>query len=322
MKFDIDKLYDGFCKYDYKKEMTNLSTNFGVTNNFTSKLIWNNWYKKSKYEFELWIWRLMISPLDKNEIVKILGTYELATNFINFLEEKNVLNHINNKFFIKNEIYKLEKNIDMDNSIFADNDFSLGQMHTTIDSTKKRAKKIAEILPPWRYRIMFLGDDDFTSIALKKLLRNYNVSVVDADTRIVNTINETLYEEVAEVYDIRYKAPEVWRNQYSAVHCDPFDSSGGLQIWLIFINQVLTGNLGDIIFMNLGIERIGKRRFHFLIEYLQKLGFVLIELNKNFSSYYSEEEFMTTDLCIFVRAFSKDKLFLQPQIYLDFHRKN
>ncbi|KYH41156.1 MAG: hypothetical protein AYL33_004770, partial [Candidatus Bathyarchaeota archaeon B63] len=85
-------------------------------------------------------------------------------------------------------------------------------------------------------RIIFLGDDDLTSIAVGLLRASRGITVIDVDDRLVSLIDEISEKEGLNIesvhHDLRNPLPSDLRGMYDVVFTDPPYTIGGLKLFL------------------------------------------------------------------------------------------
>jgi len=96
-------------------------------------------------------------------------------------------------------------------------------------------------------RIIFLGDDDLTSIATGLLRASRKITVIDIDERLLELINDASRSEGINIecvhHDLREPLPNGLKNSYDVVFTDPPYTIQGLKL-----------------FLSRGIEALRKRR--------------------------------------------------------------
>ena len=85
-------------------------------------------------------------------------------------------------------------------------------------------------------RIIFLGDDDLTSIAASLLKASRKITVIDIDDRLLKLIDEISRSEELNVecvhHDLRQPLPKELKNNYDIVFTDPPYTVQGLKLFL------------------------------------------------------------------------------------------
>ena len=82
----------------------------------------------------------------------------------------------------------------------------------------------------------FLGDDDFHSLLLAKLLPKLSITVFEADTRIISAIRKIADQESLKVFvvqaDMRDGIPENYHCKFNGFYSDPPYSESGILLFL------------------------------------------------------------------------------------------
>jgi len=101
--------------------------------------------------------------------------------------------------------------------------------------------------------VLLLGDDDFTSLGLALMKVKTNISVVDIDERLLETITEISREEKYRINchkaDLRESLPENLHNKFDAVLTDPPYTPTGLRLFLSRAIQALKKTSGKKIYL-------------------------------------------------------------------------
>ncbi|KKQ83340.1 MAG: hypothetical protein UT06_C0023G0004 [Candidatus Woesebacteria bacterium GW2011_GWA1_38_8] len=99
-------------------------------------------------------------------------------------------------------------------------------------------------------RLLFLGDDDFTSIAVANIRKASGVTVLDIDNRILDTIGNMIINEGLEInlenYDARKALPTTYNQKYDVVFTDPPYTPEGIELFVsravLPIHEVFTSS--------------------------------------------------------------------------------
>ena len=117
----------------------------------------------------------------------------------------------------------------------------LDQAHGTSETALRRALYMLEKGDVEGRDILFLGDDDCTSIATGLLRVAHRISVADVDARLLHVIQRISHEEHLDVecleHDLRAPLPAKWHRQYDVVFTDPPYTNPGL---VLFLSRGLT----------------------------------------------------------------------------------
>ncbi len=101
--------------------------------------------------------------------------------------------------------------------------------------------------------ILLLGDDDFTSLALALLNVKTNISVIDIDKRLTETISkistENGYNIKCFIHDLRKPIPKELLDSFDTILTDPPYTLPGLQLFLSRAVQALKKEEGKKIYL-------------------------------------------------------------------------
>lgn len=110
------------------------------------------------------------------------------------------------------------------------------QFTATVETTAKRAVLLDFLGDVKSKRILFLGDDDFTSVVAANIKSAQNVAVVDIDQRILETIggiSDELGLGIKKVgHDLKKPLPVELRGNFDIVFTDPPYTPEGIQLFL------------------------------------------------------------------------------------------
>lgn len=115
-------------------------------------------------------------------------------------------------------------------------DTTLDQAFATPETALKRAQYLFENGDLAGRDVLFLGDDDFTSVAAALLGVAMSLTVVDIDEGILKAIGKASYGEGLDVrcvhHDLRDPLPGEHRDRYDVVFTDPSYTVPGLELFL------------------------------------------------------------------------------------------
>lgn len=102
-------------------------------------------------------------------------------------------------------------------------------------------------------KILLLGDDDFTSLAIALLDITTDVTVLDIDMRLTDVIgriaNENSYQIKCYNHDLRKPIPEELNGQFDTILTDPPYTIPGLELFLSRAVQALKKEIGRKIYL-------------------------------------------------------------------------
>jgi len=112
----------------------------------------------------------------------------------------------------------------------------LDQAHATPETSLRRALYMQEEGDLGGRDVLFLGDDDLTSVAAGLLKVARKISVVDVDERLLKVIEEVSTENGLEIevvrHDLRNPLPESLRGAFDIVVTDPPYTVPGVEVFL------------------------------------------------------------------------------------------
>jgi S-adenosylmethionine decarboxylase proenzyme len=127
-------------------------------------------------------------------------------------------------------------------------DFALDQSHANSSTVINRALFLLKKGDLEGKKIVFLGDDDATSLAIGLLNIAEEIMVIDIDPNVINFLSESaktlsLKNYNMLIYDLRESPPESVLNRYDIVVMDPPYTNEGLRLFLKRAKQVLKTKL-------------------------------------------------------------------------------
>jgi predicted methyltransferase len=184
-------------------------------------------------------------------------------------------------------------------------DRNLDQFWATEDTVLRRVVLLGTIPGILQKSLLFLGDDDLTSVAFTLLYKAEKVTVVDIDSRLLQFLKMIAREERLPIetfeHDLRNPLPKSEFKRYDVAFFDPPYTPEAVNTWLIrAIESTITG----------GPDRKKKKpevlsRKHYLMCYgytdreterglkiqqiLTSLGLVIKEKIRDFNRYYGAE---------------------------------
>ena len=102
-------------------------------------------------------------------------------------------------------------------------------------------------------KILLLGDDDFTSLAIAQLSSTAEITVLDIDNRLLEIIKKISKENNYRINcmetDLRDEIPEAMKNQFDTVITDPPYTLAGLELFLSRAIESLKREIGKKIYL-------------------------------------------------------------------------
>ncbi|MDO8551732.1 MAG: bis-aminopropyl spermidine synthase family protein [bacterium] len=144
-------------------------------------------------------------------------------------------------------------------------------------------------------RILFLGDDDFTSVALSLIRKADSIRVLEIDERIVGNIEKVSKEGNptirVERYDAREVLPKEYQDQFDVIFTDPPYTPAGVKLFLSRAIQALDKtNKSARIYLCFGSSDAAKERLLPIQEILVNSGLMLRWAFDKFNRYESGAE--------------------------------
>lgn len=186
------------------------------------------------------------------------------------------------------------------------------QFTATVETTVRRASLLDWNEDIAGNRLLFLGDDDFTSIAVSSLGKASGVTVLDIDNRILDNIEKVAKEENLEIdldkYDARKTLPEKYRNKFDVVFTDPPYTIEGIRLFLSRAIQALDlQNQSARIYLCYGNSDRAKERFLPIYELLTSSGFMIRWIFDKFNRYQGAQSIGNTSSLFVLDITSKTK---------------
>ena len=168
----------------------------------------------------------------------------------------------------------------------------LDQCHCTVETKLRRLLAIHEAGALVGRRVLLLGDDDLTSLALRRLVRSLgshstlaSLAVVDVDPALIAFLERELTEAPFPVtcveHDLRGPLPPALVGAFDTVVTDPPYTTAGARLFLSRAADALDER-GDV-FLSFGSRRpdAAVQLQHAIVE----LGFVIQSLRRDFNEY-------------------------------------
>lgn len=172
----------------------------------------------------------------------------------------------------------------------------LDQTHGTAETALLRALFMLERGSVEGRGIIFLGDDDFTSIAVGLLKAARRLTVIDVDHRLIETINEISRKENLGIscfeHDLREPLPKQLTGKFDVVFTDPPYTIPGLALFLSRGVRSLSRYQGACVYLAYA-HRSPKRTLK-AQKTLIKMGFSVAEHIPRFNKYKGAEMFANT----------------------------
>jgi len=114
--------------------------------------------------------------------------------------------------------------------------FLFDQRPVTPTTTLLRVSYLIERGDAYDTRIVFLGDDDLTSVALALTTKHAKITVLDIDPRLIKFIRKTSkrfgLKIATKLWDLRKPVPKIWRDYFDVFFADPTPSIAAFKTFL------------------------------------------------------------------------------------------
>lgn len=186
----------------------------------------------------------------------------------------------------------------------------LDQTHGTPETALLRALFMLEKGDVEGRKILFLGDDDFTSIAVGLLMAAKEIAVVDVDPRLLEAIQlisekENLHVDCVEC-DLRKPFLQNLQHKYDVVFTDPPYTVAGLTLFISRGIMALQRRKGASIY--LAFAHQSPKKMLTVQETLIAMGLAIVEQIPRFNIYEGAEMFANTTFLAQLKTTEKTKL--------------
>jgi len=204
-------------------------------------------------------------------------------------EEREKFFNIFNKY--KNERPKPDRNLD--------------QFYATEETVLKRAILLGNLPDISQKKLIFLGDDDLTSVAFALFFKAEEIMVVDIDKRILELINMISQKENLQIktfeHDLKTPLPKSEFKRYDIAFFDPPYTPYAINTWLIrAIEATLTAGPD---YKKKKPEVLSRKKYIMCYGYTDReterglkiqtiitsLGLIIQEKIRDFNNYYGAE---------------------------------
>jgi len=190
------------------------------------------------------------------------------------------------------------------------------QFTATIETTACRTSLLRFFGDVESKRLLFLGDDDFTSVAVASLGSARSVTVVDIDDRILDEIeavssNHHLGIKIMN-YDARKKFPTDLRGKFDVIFTDPPYTTEGIELFTSrAIESLDKANKAARIYVCYGNSDRAKERFLPIYEVFANSGLMTRWVFDKFNRYQGAESIGSASSLFVTEATPKTKLIIK-----------
>jgi predicted methyltransferase len=168
------------------------------------------------------------------------------------------------------------------------------QFIATVETVAKRGAILQFMGDIEGKRVLFLGDDDFTSIAIAKYKKAEEITVLDIDKRILDGIGNISKKQnfgiKTALYDARKLLPKDFLGKYDIVFIDPPYTANGTGLFVSrAIDALNAKNQSARLYLCYGNSDRAKERFIPIYNYLADSGLMLRWVFDKFNRYNGAE---------------------------------
>lgn len=186
------------------------------------------------------------------------------------------------------------------------------QFTATVETTAKRASLLNFFEDVRSKRLLFLGDDDFTSVAVANFRTASDVTVLDIDNRILDEIDSISKSEKLEInlgnYDARKILLSAYSGKFDVVFTDPPYTTDGIKLFVSRAIQTLDpSNQTARIYICYGNSDRAKERFLPIYEIFGASGLMVRWVFDKFNRYQGAESIGSASSLFILEVTSKTK---------------
>ena len=174
----------------------------------------------------------------------------------------------------------------------------IDQSHCTVETKIRRVLALDEAGALDGKRILFLGDDDLTSVAVRLVAERLgrgaairSIAVVDLDTALVSFLKRTLrnapFSFAAIAHDLREPLPDALCGAADVVFTDPPYTCEGAELFLSRAAEATGSRPGRDVFLAFGARR--PEELLRVQRSILTMGFTVRRLVRNFNDYLGAE---------------------------------
>ena len=180
---------------------------------------------------------------------------------------------------------------------------NLDQFTATIETTVTRGALLNFFGDVRGKNILFLGDDDLTSISTALFGNAHEISVLDIDKDILHEIKLTSSRYNLNInttqYDARIQLPNNHKGKYDVIFTDPPYTSNGIKLFLSrAISALNTNNLAARVYVCYGTSDRSKERSLPIQETISQQGMITRWIFDKFNRYQGAESIGSSNLYI------------------------
>jgi len=176
-------------------------------------------------------------------------------------------------------------------------------------------------------RLLFLGDDDFTSIAVASFKTALKICVLDIDSRVLDEIKFISEENKLGIEvihsDLKKNLPDSCRNKFDIVFTDPPYTEKGIKLFLSrAVESLDTSNFAARVYACYGNSDRSKERFLPINEIFVSLGLMTRWVFDKFNRYQGAESIGNTSSLFICEITPKTKPIILGEYYESIYTHN
>lgn len=248
---------------------------------------WETHHKLSRRTFETLYHCFLSNYPDTSQVMEFGIDVEVLSRLFRVAQQcghltKNESNEYVRKITSRKSHTRRGRAIDM-----LESDHKLSQWPCTWETSQRRALKITAETPLAGKRVLFLGDGDFTSVALARGA-DAKIDVVEYDERVVERISNVASRERLDISvhleDLRDGLPPRLYENFDIFCCDPIYTFKGIKVFIAAGWKALIKEPGTRGYLSLSHSMFGNKSIK-VQEYLNTAGFMIDAILPAFNAY-------------------------------------
>jgi len=165
----------------------------------------------------------------------------------------------------------------------------LDQFHATTDTVFRRAMYLHNKGDIFQRDIVFLGDDDLTSVAVALQGRSKSVTVIDIDERVLNLIDIISDRQQLNIKtvqgDFRTSLLSEFKNSFDTVFTDPPYTTDGIGLFISKCKEILRERYTSSAYVCYGNSSRAPERIASVQNEILQQGYIFEDVISNFNQY-------------------------------------
>jgi len=170
---------------------------------------------------------------------------------------------------------------------------NLDQFTATVDTLVARAEFMLNAGHIQGQSVLFVGDNDLTSVAVACMEVCARIAVIDIDVRVLETVELIANTEglvIETVWqDLRDNLQSRLRNSFDLCFTDPPYTENGVKLFVSRAIQALKSGAGHLLYLSYGYSRRSAERALKIQQILTESGLVINTKLPDFNRYYGAE---------------------------------